>query len=144
MLSRVSCLAGVTSKASFDSPKAAVKCQPQPFPVLAVGGRHFSQSTRVWETVSLQHSVDSSQLLPVLAQALACLPCPSSSVSPTLGGTLIAPILTPAGAVSGFSVSTLSSPKAASSLVTEGAGPWERAHLSPERARHQASVQHLD
>lgn len=33
-------------EASFDNP---VKCHPQSFPALAVGSRHFSQSTRVWK-----------------------------------------------------------------------------------------------
>lgn len=36
-------------EASFDHPKAAVKCHPQSFPALAVRSRHFSQSTRVWK-----------------------------------------------------------------------------------------------
>lgn len=53
-------------------------------------------------------------------------------------------ILVSARAVSGLPVATLSSMKAAPSLVTQGPGPRERAHSSPERTRQEARVPPLD
>lgn len=66
-------------------------------------------------------------------------------MSPALGGIAVtSTILASAGTLSGLFVARLSSLKATLSLVTQGAGLRERAHLSPERARHEASVLSLD
>lgn len=79
-----------------------------------------------------------SELCGQLPAAGRACPALASSVSPALGGTaVISTILASAG-------TSFGSLKAAPSLVTQGAGPWERAYLPPERTRNQVSVQPLD
>lgn len=130
-------------EASSDRPKAAVNCHPSPsLPWLLEAGT-FPRAPGFGNRMSLQNPVNNSQLLAGLSQPW--LLCPSSSVSPALGGTaVISTILASSGTIFGLPVSILSSLKAAPSVVTQGAGLWERAHLSPGRTRNQATVQLLD
>jgi len=90
--------------------------------------------------------MDSSQLLAELGLLSPWLPCQALlSLSPVLGGIAVtSSILASAGTVAGFPVARLHPLMATLFLVTQGTGPRERVHLSPERTRHEASVLPLD
>lgn len=111
-------------EALFDNLKAAMKClSPPAFPALAARGRHFSQSTRVWETEcpfrTLWTAPSCWLCLPspgfLAMPFFLCVTCPkrNNSISTVLGS---------AGTFFGLPVSTLNSLKAAPWLVTQGAG----------------------